>query len=71
MCTGETPENATVKVQCNELGIIFNRTYRLELADVSVNITESISVPRFHNCSLIVVFSNEAGKSEPLVEMFG
>ena len=70
-CTGESPENATVTIQCNETGVVYNRTYLVDYANQPMNITGLISVPQYQQCTISIVFSNEAGSSEPFILAFG
>uniref|UniRef100_A0A1X7TP38 Fibronectin type-III domain-containing protein n=1 Tax=Amphimedon queenslandica TaxID=400682 RepID=A0A1X7TP38_AMPQE len=69
-CTGEAPENATVTVQCTRAGVIFNNIYLVEYTTQSMNITGSVLVPLHEQCSISIVFSNEAGSSEPFIQLF-
>ena len=36
-----------------------------------MNITGSVSVPQYQQCNISIVFSNEAGSSEPFILAFG
>lgn len=70
-CTGEAPENATATVQCGEE----NNTdiFLVEYANQSIDINKTLSLPLryYQQCSLSVIFSNDAGNSEPLVLKLG
>ena len=70
-CTGEAPENATVIIQCNETGVVYDNTTLVEYAKQPMNITGSVSVPLYEQCAISIVFSNEAGSSEPFILAFG
>ena len=69
-CTGEAPENATVTIQCNETGVVYDDTTLVEYAIQPMNITGLISVPQYQQCTISIVFSNEAGSSEPFILPF-
>ena len=70
-CTGEAPENATVIIQCNGTGVVYDNTTLVESATKPMNITGLISVPQYQQCNISIVFSNEAGSSEPFILAFG
>ena len=70
MCTGEAPENATVTIECNGTEE-FTNIYLVENATKPMNITGSVSVPQYQQCTISIVFSNEAGSSEPFILAFG
>uniref|UniRef100_A0A1X7TVI5 Fibronectin type-III domain-containing protein n=1 Tax=Amphimedon queenslandica TaxID=400682 RepID=A0A1X7TVI5_AMPQE len=69
-CTGEAPENATVIIECNGTGVVYDDTALVEYAKQPNNITGSVPVPQYQQCTLSVVFSNEAGSSEPFILAF-
>uniref|UniRef100_A0A1X7UTB8 Fibronectin type-III domain-containing protein n=1 Tax=Amphimedon queenslandica TaxID=400682 RepID=A0A1X7UTB8_AMPQE len=69
-CTGEAPENATVTIQCNGTGAVYYSTYLVANAHLPMNITGSVPVPLHQQCTITVVFSNEAGSSEPFILAF-
>ena len=69
-CTGEAPENATVTIQCNETGVVFNDTTVLEFAARQMNVTRSVSLPLNQQCNFSIVFSNGNGSSEPFILAF-
>ena len=72
MCTGESPENATVTILCTESDdVVFASTYLVENTLTPMNITGSVPVPLNQQCKITVVFSNEAGISEPFILPFG
>uniref|UniRef100_A0A1X7T3Q1 Fibronectin type-III domain-containing protein n=1 Tax=Amphimedon queenslandica TaxID=400682 RepID=A0A1X7T3Q1_AMPQE len=73
VCTGESPENATVTItiQCTGTGAVFANMYLVENTLVPINITGSVPVPLNQQCNITVVFSNEAGSSEPFILPFG
>uniref|UniRef100_A0A1X7T8X5 Protocadherin domain-containing protein n=1 Tax=Amphimedon queenslandica TaxID=400682 RepID=A0A1X7T8X5_AMPQE len=62
-CTGESPENATVTIQCNGTGIVFTSTELVEYSQPR-NITGSVLVPLYEECNISIVFSNRVGSSE-------
>ena len=70
-CTGEAPENATVTIQCNETGVVFINIYLVEYPPRPMNITGLTSIPQYQQCNISIVFSNEAGSSEPFIRTFG
>uniref|UniRef100_A0A1X7TKJ5 Fibronectin type-III domain-containing protein n=1 Tax=Amphimedon queenslandica TaxID=400682 RepID=A0A1X7TKJ5_AMPQE len=65
-CTGEAPDHVTVTVQCN--GTDSSTTYQIRNMN---DITGLISVPQYQQCNISIVFSNEAGSSEPFILAFG
>ena len=67
-CIGEAPVNATVTIQCNETGEVYSNTHLVEYAHRPMNIMGSVSVPRYEQCSLKIVFSNTNGSSEPFIK---
>ncbi|XP_019861905.1 PREDICTED: uncharacterized protein LOC109590423 [Amphimedon queenslandica] len=69
-CTGEAPEKVTVTVECNGTGVVFSNTELIEQERQPNNITGLISVPQYQQCNISVVFSNEAGSSEPFIRTF-
>ena len=70
-CTGEAPENATITIQCNETGVVYDDTTLVEYAKQPMNITGSVPVPLYQQCNISIVFSNGAGSSEPFILAFG
>ena len=70
-CTGEAPENATVTIQCNGTDIVYDDITEVEYAKQPMNITGSVPVPLYEQCTITVVFSNSAGSSEPFILTFG
>uniref|UniRef100_A0A1X7TP11 Fibronectin type-III domain-containing protein n=1 Tax=Amphimedon queenslandica TaxID=400682 RepID=A0A1X7TP11_AMPQE len=64
-CTGEAPEHVTITVQCNGTGS--STTYQIRNMN---DITGLISVPQYQQCNISIVFSNEAGSSEPFILAF-
>ena len=71
LCTGEAPGNITVTIQCNGTGAVFNKIYLVKYATQPRNITGSVPVPLNQQCNISIVFSNEAGSSEPFTLAFG
>ena len=45
--------------------------YQVKNSTQSMNITGLISVPQYQQCTISIVFSNEAGSSEPFILAFG
>ena len=70
-CTGEAPTSATVTVHCNDTGSIYSSSYIIEYIRQPNNITGSVPVPPYQQCIISIVFSNEAGFSEPFILAFG
>ena len=70
-CTGEAPNSATVTVHCNDTGSIYSSSYIIEHTKEPNNITGLISVHQYQQCTISIVFSNEAGSSEPFILAFG
>ena len=70
-CTGEAPENATVTIKCSGTGVIYKDTTEVEYAHRPMDITGSVSIPQYEQCSLSVVFSNAVGSSELFIKTFG
>ena len=65
-CIGESLENATVTVHCDK-ECYFSTIYLVEYTNQPINLNETITVPRHKHCSLSIVFSNDAGSSEPFI----
>ena len=65
-CSSEAPENATVTVQCDDV-VIFNITYLVNYTNELINITDNLLVPRHQQCTLFIIFSNNAGHSDQLI----
>ena len=70
-CTGEAPGNAIVTIQCTGADIVFDNTSLVAVARTPMNITGSVPVPLYQQCTITVVFSNSAGSSEPFILAFG
>uniref|UniRef100_A0A1X7TCV8 Uncharacterized protein n=1 Tax=Amphimedon queenslandica TaxID=400682 RepID=A0A1X7TCV8_AMPQE len=67
-CTGEAPENATVTIQCNGT-VIFHNIYLI--VNYQNNVTGLVPMPHYKSsCSVIIVFSNAIGRSEPFLLTF-
>ncbi|XP_019853929.1 PREDICTED: uncharacterized protein LOC109583155 [Amphimedon queenslandica] len=64
-CIGEAPKHVIVTVICN--GIDSSTTYQIRNMN---DITGLISVPLNQQCNISIVFSNEAGSSEPFILAF-
>uniref|UniRef100_A0A1X7SUA0 Fibronectin type-III domain-containing protein n=1 Tax=Amphimedon queenslandica TaxID=400682 RepID=A0A1X7SUA0_AMPQE len=69
-CTGEAPNSAEVAVHCSDAGSVFSSSYLIEYTKQPNNITGLISVPQYQQCNISIVFSNEAGSSEPFILAF-
>ncbi|XP_019851490.1 PREDICTED: sine oculis-binding protein homolog isoform X1 [Amphimedon queenslandica] len=69
-CTGEAPENVTVVVECTETDVLYDNTTLVEYAKRPMNITGSVPVPLYEQCNISIIFSNEAGSSEPFILEF-
>ncbi|XP_019862675.1 PREDICTED: uncharacterized protein LOC109591373, partial [Amphimedon queenslandica] len=69
-CTGEAPGNVTVIIQCTGTGVVYTDTILVEYAKQPMNITGSVPVPLYQQCNISIVFSNEAGSSEPFILAF-
>uniref|UniRef100_A0A1X7TVE6 Fibronectin type-III domain-containing protein n=1 Tax=Amphimedon queenslandica TaxID=400682 RepID=A0A1X7TVE6_AMPQE len=54
-CTGEAPGNATVIIQCNGTGAVYNDTRLVEEARQPMNITGAVPVPLNQQCTITVV----------------
>ena len=70
-CTGEAPNSATVTVHCNETGGIYSSSYIIEYTKQPNNITGLVSIVQYQLCNISIVFSNEAGSSEPFILTIG
>ena len=51
--------------------MVYTDTTLVEYAHTPRDITGSVSVPQYERCSLIVVFSNAVGNSEPFETTLG
>ncbi|XP_019852317.1 PREDICTED: uncharacterized protein LOC109582139 [Amphimedon queenslandica] len=69
-CTGEAPGNIRVVLQCNGTGVVYDIIYLVEYARQPINITGSVPVLQYQQCNISIVFSNEAGSSEPFILAF-
>ena len=69
-CVGEAPENATVTIECDNMKI-FEEIYLVErnnpIMNISRNGSLNLSQQLSISCNLTVVFSNNAGHSDPLI----
>lgn len=61
----------TVTIQCNETGIILTETTLVKHALRPMNITGSVSIPQYQQCSISITFSNAIGSSESLILLLG
>ena len=62
-CIREVLQHATVAVLCNGTDVYGSITYLIQNIN---NITGLLSVPLYQQCNMSIVFSNDAGSSEPL-----
>ena len=67
-CIREFLQHVTVTLLCNGTGVYSSITYLIQNIN---NITGLISVPQYQQCNMSIVFSNDAGSSEPLVLLLG
>ena len=68
-CTSEAPGNIRVIIKCNG-NVEYNDTTLVDNATQPMNITGLVSVPLNQQCTISIVFSNEAGSSEPFILAF-
>ncbi|XP_019853923.1 PREDICTED: uncharacterized protein LOC109583152 [Amphimedon queenslandica] len=68
-CTGEAPENATITIQCIEIGVVYDDIELVEYSQPK-NIAGSVPILLNQQCNISIVFSNEAGSSEPFMLAF-
>ena len=64
-CTGESPQNVTVSIQCGD-NTISNKLYLVNY-NMPMNITDSIIAPQNQQCNLSIVFINTVGLSDSLI----
>ena len=64
-CTGESPQNVTVNIQCGD-NTIFNKLYLVNY-NIPMNITGNIIAPQNQQCNLSIVFINTVGFSDSLI----
>ena len=69
VCTGESPENATITIQCTGT-VVQNIIYLVQNAKQPMNITVSAPVPVNQHCTITIVFNNSVGSSEPFIQTF-
>ena len=67
-CIREVLQHATVTILCNGTDVYSSITYLIQHIN---DITGLISVPQYQQCNISIVFSNDAGSSEPLVLLLG
>ena len=67
-CNKEVLQHVTVTVFCNRTGVYSRITYLIQYIN---DITGLLSVPQYQQCNMSIVFSNNAGSSEPLVLLLG
>ena len=69
-CTSEAPGNISVIIQCTG-NVVYNDITLVEYAKKPLDITGSVPVPLYEQCTITVVFSNGVGNSEPFILTFG
>ena len=67
-CIREVLQHVTVTVLCNGTDVYSSITYLIQHIN---DITGLLSVPQYQQCNISIVFSNNAGSSEPLVLLIG
>ena len=67
-CIREVLQHVTVTVLCNGTDVYSSITYLIQHIN---DITGLLSVPQYQQCNMSIVFSNDAGSSEPLVLLLG
>ena len=67
-CIKEVLQHVTVTVLCNGTDVYSSITYLIQHIN---DITGLLSVPQYQQCNISIVFSNDAGSSEPLVLLIG
>ena len=67
-CVREVLQHVTVTVLCNGTNTYSSITYLIQNIN---DITGLLSVPQYQQCIISIVFSNDAGSSEPLVLLLG
>ena len=67
-CIKEVLQHVTVSVLCNGTDVYSSITYLIQHIN---DITGLLSVPQYQQCNISIVFSNDAGSSEPLVLLIG
>ena len=63
-CIREALQHIAITVFCNETVVYSSITYLIQHID---DITGLLLVPQYQQCNMSIVFSNDAGSSEPLV----
>ena len=67
-CNREIFQHVTATVLCNKTDVYSSITYLIQHIN---DITGLLSVPQYQQCNISIVFSNNAGSSEPLVLLLG
>ena len=67
-CVREVFQHVTITVFCNGTVVYSSITYLIQNIN---DITGLLSVPQYQQCNISIVFSNDAGSSEPLVLLLG
>ena len=67
-CVREILQHVTVSVLCNGTVVYSSITYLIQNIN---DMTGILSVPQHQQCNISIVFSNDAGSSEPLVLLLG
>ena len=67
-CIREVLQHVAITVFCNGTVVYSSITYLIQHIN---DITGLLSVPQYQQCNISIVFSNDAGSSEPLVLLIG
>ena len=67
-CVREVLQHVAITVFCNGTVVYSSITYLIQNIN---DITGLLSVPQYQQCNMSIVFSNDAGSSEPLVLLIG
>ena len=67
-CVREVLQHVAITVFCNGTVVYSSITYLIQHIN---DITGLLSVPQYQQCNISIVFSNDAGSSEPLVLLLG
>ena len=58
-CSSEAPENIVTEQ--------LNKTYLVEYSNHPINVIDSLLAPKHQQCTLSIIFINNAGQSDPLI----
>ena len=67
-CIREALQHVAITVFCNGTVVYISITYLIQHIN---DITGLLSVPQYQQCNMSIVFSNDAGSSEPFVLLIG